>query len=405
MNLSNTQGSWQSELYASKMPTCGILLSTNMTGYRQLYGANFTLSETANRYTRYFSSHSQEEENTSRGGQPQTADNATQASTNSSKVPSNSATYALFIKGIPFLLLITIVLFLYLICLKMNLIDCFWTLLKKMGFSLGSRVLSKCWGWEGGLLLVVGILSTFGIMDRAIMKMTSGEDTVNPGPHRGDAGPSESSSSWRKYLNFSSDKEEKAESEASTALVPQPSTSSSWSGSWIEKWFSPEGSSAAPNQGQQPQGAPEASTGTSSRAHQPAGPSQSEAGGPIRVSPSSPSSPSPSWFERAEIYFQKRLGDQGEVSSAAQNERQQGEGALFQPTPPVDLPQPPLVGEQPGPSYSEQNHSAGDFDFNSEELRSLARHCLESSPEPGEEANYLTPQGGSGGAAAGASTD
>lgn len=102
------------------------------------------------------------------------------------------------------------------------------------------------------------------------MKMTSGEDTVNPGPHRGDAGPSESSSSWRKYLNFSSDKEEKAESEASTALVPQPSTSSSWSGSWIEKWFYPE------------------------------------------------------------------------VSSAAQNERQQGEGALFQPTPPVDLPQPPL---------------------------------------------------------------
>ena len=90
------------------------------------------------------------------------------------------------------------------------------------------------------------------------MKMTSGEDTVNPGPHRGDAGPSESSSSWRKYLNFSSDKEEKAESEASTALVPQPSTSSSWSGSWIEKWFYPEGSSAAPNQGQQPQGAPEA---------------------------------------------------------------------------------------------------------------------------------------------------
>lgn len=42
-----------------------------------------------------------------------------------------------------------------------------------------------------------------------------------------------------------------------------------------------------------------------------------------------------------------------------------GEGALFQPTPPVDLPQPPQVGVQPGPSYSEQNNSAGDFDFNS----------------------------------------
>lgn len=137
MNLSNTQGSWQSELYASKMQatTCRILLSTNMTGYRQLYRANFTLSETANRYTRYFSSHSQEEENTLRGGQPQTADNATQASTNSSKVPSNSATYALFIKGI-------ILLVFYLLCLKIGQISFFYDLLTRCGFSLGGRALS-----------------------------------------------------------------------------------------------------------------------------------------------------------------------------------------------------------------------------------------------------------------------
>lgn len=326
----------------------------------------------------------------------------------------------IFKKSMPFLFVATVSSLFYLLCLKLGSMDFFQSLLSKMGRSLGSRVLlSRGLGCEGGLLLVL-ILAAFGIFDETIMNMTGGNETVNQGPHRGDAGsystdnseadsgscrqylnlssdkeenagPSESSSSWRKYLNLSSDKEEKAESEASTARVPQPSTSSSWSGSWIEK--SPEGSSAAPNQGQQPQGAPEASTGTSSRAHQPAGPSQSEAGGPLRVSPSSPSSPSPSWFEGAEISFQKRLGDQGEVSSAAQNERQQGEGALFQPTPPVDLPQPPLVGEQPGPSYSEQNNSAGDFDFNSEELRSLALHCLESSPEPGEEANSLTPQG------------
>src|SRR3989442_11329464 len=68
----------------------------------------------------------------------------------------------------------------------------------------------------------------------------------------------------------------------------------------------PEGSSSAPNEVQQPQGAPEASTGTSS---QPAGPSQSEAGGPIRVSPSSPSSPTPSWFEGAVNYYQSCFGD------------------------------------------------------------------------------------------------
>lgn len=33
--------------------------------------------------------------------------------------------------------------------------------------------------------------------------------------------------------------------------LPTPSTSSTWSGSWIEKWFSSEVSSSAPNPGQQ----------------------------------------------------------------------------------------------------------------------------------------------------------
>ncbi|KAK7298952.1 hypothetical protein VNO77_46274 [Canavalia gladiata] len=39
------------------------------------------------------------------------------------------------------------------------------------------------------------------------------------------------------------------------AQVPQPSTSSSWSGSWIEKWLFPEVSSAAQNEQQQGEGA------------------------------------------------------------------------------------------------------------------------------------------------------
>jgi len=72
--------------------------------------------------------------------------------------------------------------------------------------------LSRGLGCEGWLLLVL-ILAAFGIFDRTIMNMTGGNETVNQGPNRGDAGPSSiqnseaDSGSWRKYLNFSSDKE------------------------------------------------------------------------------------------------------------------------------------------------------------------------------------------------------
>lgn len=56
---------------------------------------------------------------------------------------------------------------------------------------------------------------------------------------------SSTSGNWGQYLNLSSDKEGD----------PEPSTSSTWSGSWIEKWFSPEVSSSAPNdQGPRQQG-------------------------------------------------------------------------------------------------------------------------------------------------------
>lgn len=58
-------------------------------------------------------------------------------------------------------------------------------------------------------------------------------------------GTSSSSLNWGQYLNLSSDKEGDLE----------PSTSSTWSGSWIEKWFFPEVSSSAPNdQGPRQQG-------------------------------------------------------------------------------------------------------------------------------------------------------
>lgn len=73
---------------------------------------------------------------------------------------------------------------------------------------------------------MVFILSTFGILDGAIIKMSGGEDNVNQGPHRDSAGPSSvpnsesDSGSWRKYLNLSSDKEGNAESESSKGHTP-----------------------------------------------------------------------------------------------------------------------------------------------------------------------------------------
>lgn len=61
----------------------------------------------------------------------------------------------------------------------------FQNLLSKMGFSLGSRVLlSRGLSCEGWLLLVL-ILSAFGIFDGTIMNMTGGNETINR------AGPSE----------------------------------------------------------------------------------------------------------------------------------------------------------------------------------------------------------------------
>lgn len=58
---------------------------------------------------------------------------------------------------------------------------------------------------------------------------------------------SSSSGNWRQYLNFSSEKEGDCAPEPSTARTPafreaahEPSTSSTWSGSWIEKWLNQE---------------------------------------------------------------------------------------------------------------------------------------------------------------------
>lgn len=136
----------------------------------------------------------------------------------------------LFHKSMPFIFVATVFSLFYLLCLKLGAIDFFHYLISKMGFSLGSRVLlSRGLGCEGWLLLVF-LLAAFEIFDGTILNMTGGNETVNQGPHRGDAA-----------------------SQPSTARAPEPSTSSTWSGSWIRDWLYPEVSSSAPNQGGQPQ--------------------------------------------------------------------------------------------------------------------------------------------------------
>lgn len=174
----------------------------------------------------------------------------------------------------PFLFVATVSSLFYLLCLKLGSMDFFQSLLSKMGFSLGSRVLlSRGLAREGWLLLVF-ILAAFGIFDGTIMNMTGGNETVNQGPHRGDAGPSSiqnsesDSGSWRKYLTLSSEREVNqtpgrqapplpiesgtvppanavAFSEAGPSQVAPPapsstpSNSSTWSGPWIERWLYP----------------------------------------------------------------------------------------------------------------------------------------------------------------------
>lgn len=225
----------------------------------------------------------------------------------------------LFKKSMPFLFVATVSSLFYLLCLKLGSMDFFHYLISKMGFSLGSRVLlSRGLGCEGWLLL---ILAAFGIFDGTILNMTGGNETVNQGPHRGDAGPSSilndesDSESWRKYLNSSSSTEGNAASQPSTARAPNegghqatsqptgtgddhshssgtklplPSTDSSpvpsignRGESWIDNHFGTgshsqaDASSSPPAQGQPTQPAP-ASAASDSMHHSPPFPTKKE---------------------------------------------------------------------------------------------------------------------------------
>ena len=159
------------------------------------------------------------------------------------------------------------------------LFDCMGTPLLKIGLALGGRVLACTFiflGLPGGLALAIACFAKALITGEVpeivgLRMMPTGADSGNSG-----------SGDWEKYLNLSPDSEGQGQenSEAGAASrkrgrstdpredvgpssvrgrldsvnAPETSTSSGWSGSWIEKWLNPGDTSSAPGDGQQPQG-------------------------------------------------------------------------------------------------------------------------------------------------------
>lgn len=149
---------------------------------------------------------------------------------------------------------------------------------------------------------------------------------------------SSSSGNWRQYLHFSSEKEGDCAPEPSTARTPafreaahEPSTSSTWSGSWIKKWL--EVSSSAPNLGQRQQGEDALFQPTDTQQEQPpvAGPSEPK-GDPAHAPVESPPLLSLSEQEYLEQCF---------LEEGAAVEQQQ------QPEVQEALPQAPVPAEDP----------------------------------------------------------
>ena len=128
-------------------------------------------------------------------------------------------------------------------------------------------------GLRGGLAFLIGL----GV--RVLITVAASEMGVDPRMMApgSDSGGNNDSGSWKKYLHLSSDSEgqgqEHGEAESASRKrssdpredvgpssvrrrvdAPEPSTSSEWSGSWIEKWLNRGETSSAPGDGQQPQG-------------------------------------------------------------------------------------------------------------------------------------------------------
>ena len=84
--------------------------------------------------------------------------------------------------------------------------------------------------------------------------------------------------------------------------------------------------------------------------HSPANPASEGTSGTKHPLPSSAPSPVPSLSSAGDSWIEECYGAQAEASSSRPDDRGPQEGAPFQPTPPYDLPQPPGVVEQAGPS-------------------------------------------------------
>lgn len=161
--------------------------------------------------------------------------------------------------------------------------DFFHALLSKAFISTGARALSSFFlkmGFSGGLALAISyILQAFAEATPFVAYMAPSGAQCD-----GDKEVTSSSSSgnWRQYLNLPSPKEGDSAPEPSTARAPvreeahEPSTSSTWSGSWIEKWLNPEVSSSTPNQGQLQQGETGVAPGQPSQVVEQAGPGPAE---------------------------------------------------------------------------------------------------------------------------------
>lgn len=160
---------------------------------------------------------------------------------------------------------IWIVLILFTLSYSLGNVDLIFALF----WRIGSRALLCKLGFPGGALLMAFFFRVL---------LTEGTEEIGVVPLRmmptgSDEGGNTDSGSWQKYLHLSGEGTENSTAEPASRTrssdpredigpssvrrrvdAPETSTSSGWSGSWIERWFNQEETSSAPGDGQQPQG-------------------------------------------------------------------------------------------------------------------------------------------------------
>ena len=140
------------------------------------------------------------------------------------------------------LIIFTLLLLCYFLCLTLGSIALFQAFFCKMSLFLGGRALSFAlfkWGCSGSLALAIvfsirTLLSGEAAPFSANMMLPTG---ANSGANCDQEVTSPSSANWQQYLDLSSEKE--------GASTHEPSTSSTW----VEKGLFPEVSSSAPEKG------------------------------------------------------------------------------------------------------------------------------------------------------------